>query len=200
MIAVIHLVPNDGTSGMLTVAGRPLLERQLDWLGALGCEQILVEIGPDPLSAAVAQWLRDSGTLASDQHVKAVETDWRLGARGVASRVGLAQNASVLAIPADLLGDGDLGMLYPVANAFGAVAFFNPPKGLERTLMGGTIRLVRAPLKHRRPAMILGPGWGARLTSQSEADALGNAALRGKLPKRDSDHFCPISVLRSAAA
>jgi hypothetical protein len=185
MIAVIHLVPEIGTRGMLSVGGRPLLARQIDWLSTLHFQRILVELGTDAASRGVAEWVHDTGVVRQrDGRVTIVTSDGRPGPRAVAARVGVPSSRSLLAIPADFLGEGDLRSLFPAANAFGLVAFFPPPRPLH-AMSGGTVRIVRAPLiEGQRPVIAQGPGWGVRLKSPVEAEALWSAAAAGKLPGR----------------
>src|SRR5215472_14900541 len=117
MIAVIHLVPHvptaassaavGDTHGLLPVAGRPLIARQLDWLLGLGFGRILVEIGLDAASQGVADWLREKGIVrAGDGRVTLVRSEERRGLRDLADRAGVSSARSLLAIPSDLLGDG----------------------------------------------------------------------------------------------
>ncbi len=185
MIALIHLLPEIGTRGMLSVGGRPLLARQLDWLSSLHFQRILVELGTDGPSRGVAEWIHDTGALRQrDGRVTIVTSEDRPGAREIATRAGIATSRSLLAIPADFLGDGDLGALFPAANAFGLVAFFAPPRALS-ALSGGTMRVVRAPLMGgQRPVIAQGTGWGVRLKSAADANALWAAATASKLPGR----------------
>jgi hypothetical protein len=185
MIALIHLLPEIGTRGMLSVGGRPLLARQLDWLFSLRFQRVLVELDSDAPSRGVGDWLHDTGALRQrDGRVTIVTSEDRPGARAIAGRAGVPGSRSLLAIPADFLGDGDLGALFPASNAFGLVAFFAPPRALC-ALSGGTVRIVRAPLAGgQRPVIAQGQGWGVRLKSAAEANALWAASADGKLPGR----------------
>jgi hypothetical protein len=165
---------------MLDIAGASLLARQLDWLRAGGCESVLVETSADDVGERVARWVKGR---SGDHEVSVLCTERLVGPREVARRAGVLDAQAILAVPSDLLGDGDLGALYPTANGFGAVAFFMPPPLFARRLSGGTVRLVRAPLRYGRPAMVRGPGWGARVSSEEEAILLSAAIRADSLPR-----------------
>lgn len=183
--AVIHLVPGQSTPGMLPIAGRPLVGRQIEWLYAIGCAGVVVELDGDDASCAVARWI---GEAYGDD--VAVVTTGGVGAREAARRVGIGK-APLFAVPADLLGNGDLGYMASIANPFGVIAIFDRPAALGRKLGCATIRLVRAPLASSaardhlpcrgQPSAVRGPGWAARVQSRDDAVALTVAAMLGEL-------------------
>jgi hypothetical protein len=54
MRGVIHRVVGAPGAGLLPVAGRPLVARQLQWLRTIGCLRVAVEIGSDDDSLEIA--------------------------------------------------------------------------------------------------------------------------------------------------
>jgi hypothetical protein len=190
MQAVIHRVPDQGTTALLQVAGKPLIERQIAWLSAQSFDPVIVEIAED--MSEVADFLARNYTLGID--VILVDTDRAIGPRALARKAGIADGMDLVALPADLIGDGDLRLLDDVSNAFGVVGFFDPPKVLSR-FRGGTVRVVRAPLHRRRPAVVRGPGFGLRVRDEDEAHELSLVVDRGLLPARNRRHAFPIEPL-----
>jgi hypothetical protein len=187
MQAVIHRVPDQGTTALLPIAGKPLIERQIAWLTAQRFDPVVVEIAED--MSAVSDFLAAKYKLGED--VILVDTTRAVGPRALARIAGVGDAMDLVALPADLIGDGDLRLLDDVANAFGVVAFLNPPKALSR-FGGGTVRIVRAPLHRRRPAVVRGPGWGARVRNEEEAHELSLVVGRGLLPARNRRHAFPL--------
>ena len=172
MFAVIHRVPNVSHKGLLPLAGRPLIDWQLDWLYSIGCSSIVVEIAEDDQAAQeVALWL--AAHPRATMEVEIVRTESAVGPREVACRAGILRATPILAIPSDMLGDGEIGSMFTVRNAGGVVACFEPPRELARMMRGGTVRLVRAPIRWRQPMVYQGDGWAVRLTSEQDAAALG---------------------------
>jgi hypothetical protein len=196
MFAVIYQVPARPGAGMVRVAGRPLLERQLQWLRAAGCQRVAVEIGVDPESSALAAWLSEQEALGAD--VALVLAPRPLGPRDVAMRAGFPVGAPFIAVPSDVLGDGDLTLLFRSANPGGAWAMTEPPEGVDAPLESGTVRLMKPGGEH--PKIITGAGWTARVGTVREAMALGGAALLGKLPEVGGDHVWPIQIHASEVA
>ena len=192
--AVIHQVPGLETPGMLEIAGLPLIARQLEWLIGMGCDGVIVEVGEDAASREVARWVANHCGDGTDVIVVVSGGATHLGAREAARRAGIGPLRPVLAIPADLLGNGDLTYMVPVANPFGVVAFFDPPSALVRKLSGGTVRLVRAPLRSSKtttheplrsrgqPSPIRGLGWAARIQSPAAAAAMTEAVIFREVP------------------
>jgi hypothetical protein len=196
MFAVIYQVPVRPGAGMVRVAGRPLLERQLQWLRAAGCQRVAVEIGVDPESSALAAWLSEQEALSAD--VTLVLAPRPLGPRDVAIRAGFPVGAPFIAVPGDVLGDGDLTLLFRSANGGGSWAMTEPPEGATPPLEAGTVRLFGPRSEH--PKIITGAGWTARVGTEREAMALGAAALLGKLPEAGGDHVWPIQIHASEVA
>ncbi len=195
VFAVIHRVPERVTPGMLRVAGRPVIEWQIEWLLGMGVDGVIVEVGDDAASVEVAEWVGTRYGEGTDVIVVAGEDATRLGAREAACRAGIGALRPILAIPADMIGNGDLTYMVPVPNPFGVVAFFDVPPALVRKVSGGTVRLMRAPLgvagaaskKRGQPTPVHGPGWAVRVKSADDAVAVTSAARRGDLPGIDVD-------------
>ena len=190
MFAVIYQVPARPGVGMLSIAGRPLIERQLQWLRAVGCQKVALEIGTDPESSELACWLAEKEALGAD--VTLVLSSHPLGAADVAQRAGFPLGVPFLAVPADVLGDGDLTQLYRVANASGAWGMTNPPEGTSHPLEAGVVRLLGPRREH--PKIVDGAGWTARIRSVREAMALGSAALMNRLPEQGGAHAWSIQI------
>jgi NDP-sugar pyrophosphorylase family protein len=169
---------------MLSIAGRPLIERQLQWLRAVGCHRVALEIGTDPESSELACWLSEKEALGAD--VAIVLASRPLGAAEVAQRAGFPPGVPYLAVPGDVIGDGDLTLLYRVANASGAWAMTSPPEGTPHPLESGVVRLIGARREH--PKIVDGAGWTARVRTVREAMTLGSAALMKRLPEQGGPH------------
>jgi NDP-sugar pyrophosphorylase family protein len=190
MFAVIYQVPARPGVGMLSIAGRPLIERQLQWLRAVGCQRVALEIGTDPESSELACWLSEREALGAD--VTIVLASHPLGAAEVAQRAGFPVGVPFLAVPGDVLGDGDLTQLYRVANASGAWAMTNPPEGTPHPLEAGVVRLLGPRREH--PKIVDGAGWTARVKTVRDAMALGSAALMKRLPEQGGAHAWGIQI------
>lgn len=184
MFAVIYQVLTRPGVGMLSIAGRPLIERQLQWLRAVGCQRVALEIGTDPESSELACWLAEKEALGAD--VTLVLASHPLGAAEVAQRAGFPPGVPFLAVPADVIGDGDLTHLYRMANASGAWALSDPPEGTPHPLEPGFVRLLGPRREH--PKIVEGAGFAARVRNVREAMAIGSAALMGHLPKPGGLH------------
>jgi hypothetical protein len=190
MFAVIYQVPARPGVGMLSIAGQPLIERQLQWLRAVGCQRVALEIGTDPESSKLACWLSEHEALGAD--VTIVLSKNPLGAADVAQRAGFPVGVPLLAVPADVIGDGDLTHLYRVANASGAWAMTSPPEGTPYPLESGVVRLLGPRREH--PKIVDGAGWTARVRTVREAMALGSAALMRRLPEQGGPHAWSIQM------
>lgn len=196
MFAVIYQIPARSGVGMIPLAGRPLIERQLQWLRAAGCQRVALEIGSDPESGALSRWLMEQEALRAD--VAVVLSSRPLGPAEVARRAGFPADAMYLALPADVIGDGDLTVLFRAASAGGARALAAPPPALRSRLSPGILRLIGR--EGEAPAVIEGAGWAARVGSVRDAMAIGSAALKGRLPAAGGDHIWPIQIHASEVA
>jgi hypothetical protein len=176
MRAVIHQVNGRQGIGAFPVAGRPLVVRQVQWLRAIGCDRIALEIDSDPRTESVVSWLDEDGL---GLFVDVVLTRSPVGGREVARRAGIRNGTPFLAVPADVLGSGDLSSLLTHADGPGVDAWLVPPPRLEHaeqarvTLYGRTTG---------RRGVVRGVGWGARISTFRHAHELGLAALEHRLP------------------
>lgn len=190
MFAVIYQVLTRPGVGMLSIAGRPLIERQLQWLRAIGCQRVALEMGTDPESSELACWLSEKEALGAD--VTLVLASYPLGAAEVAQRAGFPIGVPFLAVPADVIGDGDLTQLYREANASGAWAITDPPEGTPHPLVPGVVRLLGPRREH--PKIVDGAGFTARIRTVREAMSLSSAALMRRLPEQGGLHVWSIQI------
>ncbi|MFO0757248.1 MAG: hypothetical protein U0359_12205 [Byssovorax sp.] len=175
MYAVIHLVPDAPGAGLLPIAGRPLIVRQLQWLRAVGVRDIAVELRAGPEGDEIARWLGERDAIG--QGVLLLRTDRALTARALADRAGFPDGAALLAHPADVLCGGPLDAVCAEergAQAISPTRLVDPPGGGIQLLSSG--------------------GWIARARSLADALELGAAALDGRLSRRPSDPCWGIQV------
>lgn len=204
MLAVIHRIPQGAkaparvgagapsagdqpTPGLFDVAGVPLIARQIDWLRAVGASPIVVEIGDDEGSGELCDWILD----VDEDGLMMVPTSSPLGPRALAARAGSPEGIPFLAVPENVIGDGDLLDVFLKSARGGAIVLFQPPRGV--TLPYGSVRIVGE--RGGSSSLVQGKGWAVRLGARADARALGNAALRGLLPPRDRDHYAPLEVV-----
>lgn len=175
MRAVIHQVEGRQGVGAFPVAGRPLLVRQIQWLRAIGCDRIAVEIDSDPRTETALTWLEADGISL---FVDIVLTGRPVGAREVARRVGFG-DAPFLAVPADVLGGGSITSLLVHADGAGVDAWLDPPMRLDHAEQARITLYGRVP---GRRAVERGVAWGTRVATFRHAHELGLAALEHRLP------------------
>ena len=188
MRAVIHPPASlDPFVCLLPVAGRPLIVRQLQWLRANGVEQVVVVLPPSALGDAVARRLADE-RVSRDVYLLREEVSVREAAR----RAGFPDDASFVALPYDVLGDGDLTRLLAKAEAAGARGVLAPPCALPWRRHPTVDVLGPDPRAERRT--VVGPGWGVSVRTLGEALELGDAILRGRLPEAGPEHLFPVQV------
>ncbi|KYF57956.1 hypothetical protein BE08_15015, partial [Sorangium cellulosum] len=65
MYAIIARVAESPDAGLFSIAGRPLVSRQLQWLREIQCRRVAVQIGADAASMAVAAWLSEHDALGA---------------------------------------------------------------------------------------------------------------------------------------
>lgn len=188
MNAIIHRVSKRAT-GMIDVAGEPLVTRQLQWLRSAGCERVAVEVGPGPVAQAELHRLSFADSLGTD--VVLIPSATPLGTLELARRAGFDLDAPLLTLAEDVLGDGDLAVFAARAGEDGALGRMPAPFGTTRRLDDGFVRILR---RGRPTHTRVAPGWGCRVRTQADGLALGVAALRGHLPKRGGVHDCPIQI------
>lgn len=171
---MLALIYREGASAMLDVGGRPLLGRQIQWLRAIGCSRIAVELGDDALASRIAAWLAEGEIAAPD--LVPVLAACGSTPRALASRAGFSPDAPFLAVPGDVLGDGDLVSLYGRADARGVVAHLTAPEGRDAALGGATVRIVGPEQGPARTA--IAPGHGVRVKDAQVALAVGMAIVQ----------------------
>lgn len=180
MHALIFQVEERPWAGLLPVAGRPLLIRQIEWLIGAGFRQIVIESAGPP-GECIEERLRAHGALGGRASV--VRTSRPQGARMLAKKAGLGAEEPALAVPGDLLADADLLPLLAGAQGEISLELDAPLRGLR----SGCVRL----LGPRGPrARVQAQGWGAHLRSPSDALAFSAAVLEQRLPV----HKWPILV------
>ncbi len=170
MLALIH---REGASAMLDVGGRPLLGRQIQWLRSIGCSRIAIELGDDGVAGRITEWL-SSGEIAAPDLVPILAPAGS-HLRDLADRAGFPSHAPFLAVPGDVLGDGDLISLYGRADRRGVTASLPAPLGIDSALGGAVVRLIGEERGRGRTA--IGPGVGVRVRNAHTALALGVALL-----------------------
>ena len=101
----------------------------------------------------------------------------------------------VLAVPADVIGDGDLSRLVEGAHGDGSVFALSAPEIEVAGAEPLSAAVVTVVCESDGPSPIRqGTGWGARVRSFEDARVLGHAILMGLLPERDEVHRWPIIV------
>lgn len=191
MLAIIHRLPATAHAGPRApgsweIAGRMLIARQVDWLVAVGASPIVVEIGEDEGANDIADWILESEI----DGIVMVPTSAPLGPRGLAERSGSPSGVPFLAVPENVLGDGDLLHTFLRTSKSGAIVMFQAPRGVN--LPYGSVRVYGE--SGTFGALEQGRGWAARLSSTTDARILGTAAARGELPDRDRDHYAPLEL------
>lgn len=191
MLAIIHRLPSSAhvgprAPGAWDVAGRMLVARQVDWLVAVGASPIVIEIGEDEGSSDVADWVLESEI----DGLVMIPTSAPLGPRGLAERAGSPTGVPFLAVPENIVGDGDLLHTFLKSGETGAIVMFQSPRGVS--LPYGSVRVYGE--SGTFGALEQGRGWAVRLASPADAKLLGTAAARGVLPQRDRDHFAPLEL------
>jgi hypothetical protein len=184
MQAVIHEVDGHPGAGLLPIAGRPLVARQIQWLRSMGCQGIAVQIGTSAESVAVARWLSEKDAVGAG--VRLVPAGSPLVPRAIARRAGMPPDRSLVVMPADVLAAGDLRSLLERADARSVSLKLSPPAALGRHLAGAEIQIVGEDAEAKRMDLD-GACWGARVRSLAEAFALGVAAIDGRLAGRPDD-------------
>lgn len=162
------------SAGLLDVAGKPLILRQIQWLRAIGCERIVIELP----SGALAERL----TAVLDQEPLGVGVSWAPSSgappRVFASEQGLSER--VIALPGDTLGDGDLVRIYLASDGGELQILLDAPPPFAGAPPASI--WVLGPGARRRQEL-RGPGWGLRLQDEDDAFRLSLAVLDGSLPR-----------------
>jgi hypothetical protein len=176
MYVVIQRAAELPGAGLLPIAGQPLIARQLQWMRALGCRNVAVEIGTDEASMEMARFLKSESALGAD--VVLVLAGRRLTAQEIARRAGFPEDARVAAIPATVVGGGDLWPKDATASSCAAL-LLQPPAALAGRLEGACVYVLGS--GGETADEVDAPGWGVTVRSYADAHALGVAALDGSL-------------------
>jgi NDP-sugar pyrophosphorylase family protein len=176
--AVIHEIESTSTHGLIPIAGRPLVARQIQWLRSVRCQGIAVQIGLSAESVALGQWLRRD---AVGTNVRLVLSSKPLTPRQLARRAGFPDDDTLLAIPADVLCGGDIESIRVHARPRAAVVALPAPAALSDVFAGSAVRIVgdEIPWKSARKE-----AWAVRVRSFTDAFTIGIAVLEGRLERR----------------
>lgn len=186
MHAIIHRSGRDLAYAM-DIAGRPLVFRQIQWLRTSGCDRIAVELPADDEGRAAAEVLSSMDWVGCE--LRLITTEAKAPAAELAARAGFPVEGA-LALPADLLGDGDLARLYRYADRGGATVHLTAFPELPCWATGGALRILGvagSALRHVR-----GPGHAVRIDGPRAALALSLAVLADRLPPREDRAFVPL--------
>jgi NDP-sugar pyrophosphorylase family protein len=173
---------------LLQIAGKALVIRQLQWLRAVGCDRIVVELSDDTAGDAVAGLIEDAEAVGDG--VVLVSSAERLSHPGVARRGGVPDEASFLLVQGDVIGDADLTRVYLAAEASGAKARFAPHPELVELQPASVV--LHGQRRGARP-VVEGSGWVVRVRHAADALALTSAVLSGRL-SRAASAIWPIQV------
>jgi hypothetical protein len=191
MLAIIHRLPPSAhvgprAPGSWELAERLLIVRQIDWLVAVGASPIVIEIGEDEGSSEIADWILESEI----DGLVMIPTSSPLGPRGLAERAGSPLGVPFIALPENVIGDGDLLHMFLKSSKAGAIVMFQAPRGIS--LPYGSVRIYGE--NGTFGSLEQGRGFAVRLASCTDARLLGTAAERGLLPARDRDHYAPLEL------
>lgn len=181
MYAVIHEVESNSTHGLIPIAGRPLVARQIQWLRSARCQGIAVQIGLSAESVALGQWLAHGDAIGTN--VRLVLSGKQLSPREIARRAGFPDAGTLLAIPADVLCGGDIEALRAHARPQGSVVALPAPPALADVFDGSAIRVIG----HAPPEPHLGEAWAIRVRSLADAFTIAVSALEGRLERRSEN-------------
>lgn len=186
MYAIIARVAESPDAGLFSIAGRPLVSRQLQWLREIQCRRVAVQIGADAASMAVAAWLSEHDALGAD--VALVLAAAPLSPRGVARRAGFPDGVPLVVVPATVLGGGDLAPLLAAAPPHGLAIRLDPPEAVAARVEPGVVRVLgQGDAGDPRVEEVVGPSWGALIRSQADALALSAAVLSGRISSDPAD-------------
>jgi hypothetical protein len=186
MLAVLLQSPHDPESALYNVAGKSMLYRQLQWLLAAGCDQIVVEV-PAGLMSRIRDELAREATIPG---LSFVESQSPLTAEEAVSRAFLDTRTPRLVLDGSVIGEGDLADLFFQDNPGNTRAEGGCILGAERP--APSVRLERSSNQgvcHRVPCR----GWLACLTSDKDAFTLTMLILREAVPYT-RDTFYPIQI------
>ena len=185
MRVVIQRAPDLPGAGLFPIAGQPLIARQLQWMRALGYQDIAVEIGPDAASMEMARGLKEESALGVE--VTLVMAGRHLTPREIARRAGFPEDAPVVALPSTVVGGGGLFSPAQGGDPGGASISIQlqPPEALAGRFQGGCLRVLSA--AGTTEETVDGPGWAVSVQSYADALALGMAVLDGRVSSNPDD-------------
>ncbi len=184
MHAVIHEIESTCTHGLIPIAGRPLVARQIQWLRSVGCKGIAVQIGASAESVALGQWLARRDAIGTG--VRLVMSARALSPRDIARRAGFPDNTPLLAIAADVLCGGDIEAISAHATPEGTVVALAPPEGLATTVDGSAVRMLGEAIT-KATETAPESAWAIRVRSLADAFTIGVAVLEGRLSQRSEN-------------
>ena len=176
MYAVIHEIESISTHGLIPIAGRPLVARQIQWLRSMRCRGIAVHIGSSAESIALGQWLARGDAIGTN--VRLVLSGKELSPREIARRAGFPDDAPLLAIPADVLCGGDIEAIQAHADPDGALVALRAPSALGDYFDGSAVRMLGTTTQATSADHA---AWAIRIRSLADAFAIGVAVLDGRL-------------------
>lgn len=179
MYAVIHEIESTSTHGLIPIAGRPLVARQIQWLRSARCQGIAVQIGSSAESIDLGQWLARGDAVSTN--VRLVASSKPLTPREIARRAGFPDDAPLLAIPADTLCGGDVTAIRAFASHHDTLVALPAPAALADVFEGSTVRVIG---NSEMPAATMSEAWAIRIGSLADAFVIGVAVLEGRLEPR----------------
>jgi carbonic anhydrase/acetyltransferase-like protein (isoleucine patch superfamily) len=182
MYAVIHEIDSSFSHGLIPIAGRPLVARQIQWLRSVRCKGIAVQIGSSAESVALGQWLARRDPIGTN--VRLVMSSKVLSPKEIARRAGFPDHTRLLAIPADVLCGGDIDAISAHASPEGTLVALPAPPPLADELDGSAVRML-GPTRMRTSTT--GNAWAIRVRSLADAFSIGVAVLEGRLSRRSEN-------------
>jgi hypothetical protein len=183
MWGVIRRVEIAGVSALEDIAGKPLVSRQLLWLRSMGCEKVVVEIGPGDDGIALLAYLDHFDALGAD--VVSILSPRPLGIDGLGARAGIGIDVPRVVIDSDVLGDTDATTLFSGLDGRDREARPGPPAPRAATghaFAPGSVGVRRA---GRDAEEVGAEGWTVRLRDRADAFALTCGYLSGELGARE---------------
>lgn len=182
MYAVIHEIESASTHGLIPIAGRPLVARQIQWLRSTRCQGIAVQIGSSTESIALGQWLARGDAVGTN--VRLVMSSKALSPREIARRAGFPDDTPLLAIPADVLCGGDIKAIQAHARPEGTVVALRAPAAFADIFDGSAVRVYGTATTSTSTDR---EAWAIRVRSLTDGFAIGVAVLDGRFERRSEN-------------
>lgn len=167
------------------VAGCPVLARQIQWLHAIGCDEVVIESGGDP---DVVDFVESVGRRYGPL-IKVVHSDRGVSLEARLRSAEIPLRGPVFVLPSGVLGDGDLTRVIGACGTGGAIVRCAAPP-----VFGTRSGAIRIWMPGEHVAEVDGSGWAIALDTVSDAWALGWAAIDGSLEGTDDEPFAPIQI------